>query len=129
MALVNVKLKFFGFLVSIPVRFDPGKVEIVRSLPSLKIICDVRGFLGLTQHLRNPIQDYASIVPPLTDLLKQGNFDWDMKAQLCLAMTKSKISCVTIIQFLNIYEHLSLKYIWFIQDQLKAGQARWIEFL
>lgn len=48
--------------------------------PKLASLKSLRGFLGITGFYRRFIHNYAKIPSPLTALLKQGQFQWNSKA-------------------------------------------------
>ena len=53
---------------------DPQKVSIVRDWPTPTTVTQLRAFLGLTDYYRRFIKSYASILGPLTELLKKYFF-------------------------------------------------------
>ena len=48
---------------------DKAKVEVIAKLPPLKIIKDIRSFLGHVGFYRRFIKDFSKIARPLTNLL------------------------------------------------------------
>ncbi|XP_075504462.1 putative mitochondrial protein AtMg00860 [Primulina tabacum] len=61
---------------------DPEKVEAVRDWPVPNSVTEIRSFLGLAGYYRKFVQDFSSIVVPLTPLTKKNvKFVWGPECQ------------------------------------------------
>ena len=70
---------FLGHVVSASsVSVDPGKVEAVMSWERLKLVFEIRSFLGLTGYYKRFIEDFSRLAAPITRLTqKEVKFVWD----------------------------------------------------
>ena len=69
------KLLFLGYVVSVyEIHVDEDKVHAIREWPTLKTVSDVRSFHGLATFYRRFVQDFSSIVAPITECLKKRGF-------------------------------------------------------
>ncbi|XP_061358911.1 uncharacterized protein LOC133303071 [Gastrolobium bilobum] len=83
------------------VHADNKKIEAMLSWPPPKSIKQLRGFLGLTGYYRRFVQNYATIASPLTDLLKQGAFNWSEEAQEAFEFLKMAMASTPILVLPN----------------------------
>lgn len=72
------QVTYLGHIMSAQgVSVDPDKIIVIQKWPVPTTIKAVRGFLGLTGYYHRFIKNYASIVGPLTDLLRKDDFTWN----------------------------------------------------
>ncbi|XP_061355879.1 uncharacterized protein LOC133300369 [Gastrolobium bilobum] len=83
------------------VHADTKKIEAMLSWPPPKSIKQLRGFLGLTGYYRRFVQNYATIASPLTDLLKQGAFNWGEEAQKAFEFLKMAMASTPVLVLPN----------------------------
>ncbi|TYK16315.1 DNA/RNA polymerases superfamily protein [Cucumis melo var. makuwa] len=76
------EIVFLGFLIKEgKIGIEPKKVEAIQSWPVPTFIKEVQGFLGLASFYKRFIRNFSSIVAPLTNYLKKGNFKWEHMQQ------------------------------------------------
>ena len=69
------QIDYLGHVLSgARVTTETTKLEAITNWSQPTIIKQLRGFLGLTGYYRRVVKNYASIVEPLTDLLKKNSF-------------------------------------------------------
>ena len=69
------KLLFLGYVISVDrIHVDEDKVCAVREWTTLKTVIDVWNFHGLVTFYWRFVQDFSSIVTPITKSLKKGRF-------------------------------------------------------
>ncbi len=51
-------------------RTNPAKIAALADYPAPRTLTELRSFLGLANFFRRFVQGYASLVAPLTDLLR-----------------------------------------------------------
>lgn len=70
-------IRYLGHMISeTGVEMDGEKVSMVVEWPEPRNIKELRGFWGLTRYYQRFIRDYAKMARPLTDMLKNGKFEW-----------------------------------------------------
>lgn len=88
------KIEYLGFEISIN-GIEPGsrKIDGVRNFPVPSDVRGVRSFVGLASYFRRFVQNFAVIVRPLTDLLKQDvKFTWDKEQINAFETIKRKLT-------------------------------------
>nr|GEW19366.1 hypothetical protein [Tanacetum cinerariifolium] len=73
------QVAFLGHIVSADgIIMDPAKVEAITKWPRLKIVTEIRSFLGLVSYYRRFVEGFSRLALPLTKLMRKGEkFVWD----------------------------------------------------
>ena len=61
---------------------DPDKIREIMEWNVPKHVLDVRSFMGITSYYRKFIEEFSTIVNPISSLKKKGKiFVWDLKCE------------------------------------------------
>ena len=67
------EIHYLGHIISKDgIRMDPTKIRAIQEWPELKMVHEVRSFLGLCSYYRRFIRHFAEIAAPLHDLTKKN---------------------------------------------------------
>ncbi|OIT28094.1 putative mitochondrial protein, partial [Nicotiana attenuata] len=92
------QIDYLGHIISEHgVSMDNQKVKGVLDWPLPSSVKGLRGFLGLTGYYRRFIKGYGVIARPLTDLLKKGNFQWNIEATVSFEELKRAITSAPVL--------------------------------
>nr|KYP43728.1 Retrovirus-related Pol polyprotein from transposon 297 family [Cajanus cajan] len=99
------QLEYLGHIVShAGISHEPSKIQAMLEWPKPFFVCNLHGFLGLSDFYHQFICGYASIVRPLNALLKLGSFHWTLEAQVAFntlkrAMTEALVLALPSFSF------------------------------
>ena len=78
----TTEVSFLGFLLSTQgVSADSEKVRAISSWPRPSTFHDIRSFIGLAMFYRQFVQNFSSVMAPITDCLKLEIFQWSEAAE------------------------------------------------
>ena len=92
------KLVFLGYVISGEgIMVDPTKVEAITSWPIPSSIQEVRSFHGLASFYHKFIKGFSTIMAPIIERLKGGNFHSSHEAQKSFELIKRKMTKAPIL--------------------------------
>jgi len=86
---------------------DPHKVQAIVDWPEPKTIHKVRSFHGLVTFYRCFIKGFSTIMSPITDCLKQGEFQWSKGPNRAFEEVKKKMTEALVMRlpdFTKVFE-------------------------
>ena len=87
------RVVFLGFIISSEGVFaDPQKVQAIVDWPEHKNIHEIRSFHGLASFYHRFIKGFSTIMSPITDCMKQGEFVWIKAAAKSFNEVKQKMT-------------------------------------
>ncbi|KAL0556565.1 hypothetical protein IC582_005079 [Cucumis melo] len=92
------RVEYLGHIVSGQgVEADSEKIKSIKQWPVPSNVRELRGFFGLTGYYRRFVQNYGSIVAPLTQLLKLGAFRWTEDSQIAFDRLKKAMMTLSVL--------------------------------
>lgn len=83
------------------VEVDGDKVKAMVNWPSPKNVMELQGFLGLTGYYRRFVQNYGTVVAPLTQLLQKEGFRWSSEGTKAFEALKKAMVTLSILALPN----------------------------
>lgn len=87
----------------------PSKVKAMVSWPVPKNIKQLRGFLGLIGYYLRFIKQHATIVAPLTNLLKKDAFKWFLEAENAFEAFKKTMTSTPVLRLTDFAQPFVLE--------------------
>ncbi|GJX88135.1 RNA-directed DNA polymerase [Tanacetum coccineum] len=91
------------------IKMDPAKVEVIISWPTPSTIHDIHSFHGLASFYRRFIQNFSSIIAPLTECIKGGRFTWTSEAAKAFDIQKAKVTEAPVLALPNFDKVFQVK--------------------
>lgn len=93
------EVNYLGYIIDNGgIKTDPEKVESIRNWPTPKNLKQVRGFLGLAGWYRRFINNFSSIVYPITEVLStKKKFSWTTEVQKSFQEIKNLLTSAPIL--------------------------------
>lgn len=88
------EIKYLGYILDKNgLRTDESKVQCIRDYPTPASAKDVKRFIGMTGWYRRFIQNFSTVVAPITNLMtkKAGKFKWTDEAEVSFTKIKDAL--------------------------------------
>lgn len=94
-----VSVKYLGYIIGNGgIKTDPEKVSAIRNWPTPKNLKQVRGFLGLAGWYRRFIENFSSVVFPISETLStKKKFVWTPEAEIAFNKIKDLLTSAPIL--------------------------------
>ncbi|KAL7723898.1 hypothetical protein ACLKA6_013940 [Drosophila palustris] len=93
------RLVYLGHVISAEgICTDPGKVEAIRNLKAPASCKELRQCLGMASWYRRFVPNFATLVQPMTELLKKGRkWSWGEEQEEALCQLKEKLTTAPVL--------------------------------
>ncbi|GJP59963.1 hypothetical protein CLOP_g17017 [Closterium sp. NIES-67] len=93
------ELEYLGHLVgNNGLKVDPKKVVAVQNWPVPQDVGQIRSFLGLANYFRRFLENYSTVVAPLTALTRKGSaWEWTRQCQEAFDKVKTKLTNAPVL--------------------------------
>ena len=93
------QLKYLGFIMrEFGIKPDPEKVKAIVDQSALTNQTQIRSFLRMIRFFKNHIQEFSTIVAPMTNLLaKETPYVWGQEQQQAFERLKQVISTMPVL--------------------------------
>ncbi|XP_070855071.1 uncharacterized protein [Drosophila suzukii] len=93
------KLVYLGHLISEEgIRTDPDKIAAIQGLRPPTKVKELRCYLGIASWYRRLVQDFASIVQPMSRLLRKGaKWSWEEPQQQAFETLKARLTAAPVL--------------------------------
>ncbi|KAL7724489.1 hypothetical protein ACLKA6_007318 [Drosophila palustris] len=115
---------------------DPEKVEAIRSLRAPANCKELRQCLGMASWYRRFVPNFATLVRPMTELLKKGRkWSWDKEQEEALSQLKEKLTTAPVLACPDFSARFVLQTdasdygLGAVLTQTVDGQERWVELI
>ncbi|KAL8622977.1 hypothetical protein ACOMHN_027098 [Nucella lapillus] len=97
----KAEVKYFGHIISSAgIRPDPEKVKAITDMPAPTCIAELRTVCGMFNYLARFVPGMASIMKPITDLMKKDTaWSWGPSQQKAFQRIKEKLSSSPALGF------------------------------
>ncbi|GJP49623.1 hypothetical protein CLOM_g8809 [Closterium sp. NIES-68] len=93
------ELEYLGHLVgNNRLKVDPKKMVAVQNWPVPQDVGQIRSFLGLANYFRRFLENYSTVVAPLTALTRKGSaWEWTRQCQEAFDKVKTKLTNAPVL--------------------------------
>ncbi|KAJ0967944.1 hypothetical protein J5N97_024861 [Dioscorea zingiberensis] len=96
---LQAEVLFLGFIISANgISADPEKVKAIHAWPTPTTLSEARSFHGLATFYRRFIKGFSSIMAPITNCLKKGDFHWTASATKAFEDIKKRMTEAPILR-------------------------------